>query len=161
MGVQVARHGVSDANDEGNPAFGSPEAHLLEKGRIQAQNLGLQLPTDHGINPLVDSVAVSTLPRAVETAQEAGFSLIKQYAILDEVKHGLDLEGFMKMKETRIIPSHVMKAAEKTLKSPPEEKFWISHGLRIAAMCQILGTYQDEERLFQRFCEVRYLPIGD
>lgn len=159
MGIHVARHGVSAANDGGNPAFGSSEAHLLELGREQARGLRAQLG-DFGIDPILDDVAVSTLNRAQETAAEAGFVSIRPYAVLDEVKHGLDLPGFIEMKRTRSLPLHVMRAAEFTLANPPQERFWISHGLLTAAICQILDVYQDEERLFPRFCEVRYLPIG-
>lgn len=159
MGIYVARHGVSGANDAGNPAFGSPEAHLLPEGIGQAVDLGESLVPIYGIDPVIESVAVSRMTRTQETAHHAGFVTTRQYALLDEVSHGLDLEGFMRMKQTRQLPAHVMRAAEATLNNPPRERFWISHGLRIAAMCQILDVYQDEERLFQRFCEVRYLSI--
>lgn len=161
MGIYVARHGVSRANDKGDPAFGSPKAHLLEKGRVQARELGSRLPVDFGIDPSTEPVAVSEFTRTIETAEEAGFLVINRYAVLDEVKHGLDLEGFQEMKKTRVFPLHAMRAGEATLNSPPEERIWVCHGLKIAAMCQILGVYQDGERLFQQFCDVRYLPIGD
>lgn len=160
MGVYVARHGVSKANVDGDPAFGSKVANLLEAGKAQARALGLRLSADFEIDPSTEPVATSTFTRTIETATEAGFLLIRQYAVLDEIKHGLDLEGFRNMKETRILPVHAMRAAEETLDNPPVERVWICHGLRIAAMCQILGVYQDDERLFQKFCDVRYLPIG-
>lgn len=159
MGIYVARHGVSEANDAGNAAFGSAEAHLLPEGIEQATCLGEQLIPTYCIDPNTEPVAVSQMARTQETAHHAGFVIAKQYAQLDEVSHGLDLDGFICMKQTRQLPAHVMRAAEDTLNNPPAERFWISHGLRIAAMCQILDVYQDEERLFQRFCEVRYLPI--
>lgn len=160
MGRLVARHGVSGANDNGNPAFGSPEAFLLPAGIEQAKDLGLRLP-GYGIDPWWDDIAVSTLNRTGQTARVAGGLNIKQYAQLDEIPHGLNLEEFIRMKETRIIPLHVMRGAEETLKNPPPEEFWVGHALRTTAMCQILGVYQDEERFFPKFCEVRYLPIGD
>ena len=161
MSIYVARHGLSGANDGRNPAFGSPDAHLLPECVLHARGLGETLHTDFGINLTTDAVATSTFIRTKETAKEAGFIICNEYAVLDEVKHGLTVEEFHRMKETRILPLHVMNAAEQTLENPPEEKIWISHGLRVAAICQILGVYQDEERLFQRFCEVRILPIGE
>lgn len=160
MGIYVARHGLSAANDKGNPAFGSSKAQLLDLGIKQAEELGCKLISEYSIDPAIETVAVSTLIRTAETAKYAGFVTINSYAQLDEVNHGLDLEGFERMKETRVLPLHAMREAEKTLDNPPEEKIWITHELKIAAMCQILAIYQ-EDRLFQKFCEVRYLPIGD
>lgn len=161
MGVYAARHGVSGANDGGNPAFGRPEAELLDAGREQARQLGVELNNSYGFDVATIPVAVSRMVRTQQTAHEAGFKLIQQYAALDEVSHGLDLDGFNKMKQTRILPAHAMHAAEATLENPPSEGIWICHGLRLAAICQLLNIYQDEENLFQKFCEVRYLPIGD
>lgn len=161
MGVYAARHGVSGANDQGNPAFASPEASLLPAGVEQAVILGNETFPELGIDPAQSDVATSTFLRAQETAQHAGFDEITAYDCLDEIKHGLDFEGYQLMKQSRVLPLHALRAAELTLANPPTEKIWIFHGLRITAICQILGVYEDSEFLFPKFCEVRYLPIGD
>ncbi|MDQ5886602.1 MAG: hypothetical protein QG628_999 [Patescibacteria group bacterium] len=161
MGIHAARHGLSGANDQGNPAFASPEAKLLPTGVDQAVVLGSQTFPELGIDPSQTDVATSTFLRAQETAQHAGFGKITSYDSLDEIKHGLDYEGYMTMKQTRVLPLHALRAAEQTLIDPPLEKVWIFHGLRISAICQILGIYEDSEFLFPKFCEVRYIPIND
>ena len=52
-----------------------------------------------------------------------------------------------------------LKAAELILESPPEERVWVTHGLVIASLCEVLGIANQFEHFVPKFCEIRELPI--
>ncbi|MCA9308779.1 histidine phosphatase family protein [Candidatus Saccharibacteria bacterium] len=149
----VIRHGVSSANDKDSPAFGSPDAHLLEKGKQQARALVEPLSC---IN-IQASVATSELLRTQETAHEAGFTNIARYAILNELTTELSLKELTATLEHKIVPHAGIHRAEEILSNPPSEIVWFTHGLVIASLCEVLGVSQD--RFIPRFCEIRELDI--
>lgn len=162
MAVVVVRHAISQANNReniGTPAFGHRDAVLMDAGREQARAIPAELKSRYGIMANSMAVATSTLRRTIETATEAGFGNTTAYAVLDEVEHdGMTKAELRQMLDAGILPRAALQAAELTLASPPTERIWFSHGLRIAGLCALLGVYQDE-RLIPRFCEIRELPI--
>lgn len=162
MSIVMGRHGLSEANNEknvGTMAFAHEQASLMGLGREQAQTMGGLLVVQFNIDPASDSVAVSEMRRTEETAEEAGFKSITRYSSLDEIRHGMDLLELRAMLDEGKLPPVAIRMAEETLSSPPKERVWISHGLRIAGICAVLGIHQ-EKRLIPRFCETREIPDG-
>ncbi len=164
MSKLVFRHGLSQANNRenyGTPAYGNPDASLMDEGIIHAANAGrmLRLPP-YAIDPTNTIVAVSKMRRTWETANFAGFHTLRPYESLNEIGHGLTLEDKAQIKEAHILPVVALRAAEEVLKNPPEEDIWFTHGLLIASMCRVLDIYQDvDTRLIPHFCEIRELPV--
>ncbi len=161
MAKLIIRHGLSQANNHenfGTPAFGNPQAPLMEQGQQQARDMGQILSDWHGIVLDESVVAVSTLRRTYETAKCAGFERMRFYSELDEVDHGLDYPELRIALETAAPPPAAVTAARKLLEDPPKEDIWIAHALLIATVCRELGVYQ-EEKFIPRFCEIRELPI--
>jgi hypothetical protein len=162
MSILVIRHGLSQANNReniGTPAFGHRDAALMDAGREQARAIPAELSARYGIAPDGMAVATSTLYRTKETAREAGFAETTEYAVLDEIEQdAITRPELRRMLDAGRLPQVALDAAELTLASPPPERIWFSHGLRIAGLCAILGVYQGE-RPIPRFCEIRELPL--
>lgn len=159
MGKIVIRHGRSYANLRGNPAFGQRGAELTERGWSEAEALGPILYHDYDISLAETPVASSTMTRAKQTARTAGAMILERYAVLDEIE-GLTLEQIHAIRETKILPAHVLRESEKTLDNPPEEEVWFSHGLRIAGICQLLGIYNEPvTRPYPNYCEIREITL--
>jgi phosphohistidine phosphatase SixA len=161
MSILVIRHGLSEANNRhnaGSLAFASGEAPLMALGREQAHQLGEKLAAHYGIDVASQQVATSTLRRTQETAHEAGFTAITAYASLDEVKHGMELPDLRTALYKRHLPYAALVAVETILNDPPPEQVWITHGLVIAGLCEVLNVAQGE-RFIPKFCEVRELPV--
>lgn len=158
----MGRHGLSAANDRNNIgtlAFAHEQAPLIDLGKEQAQIMGELLVKSYGINPISEPVATSEMRRTEQTAEEAGFKSITRYSLLDEVRHGMDLLEMRAMLDQGKLPPIAIRMAEETLNDPPEERVWISHGLRIAGICAVLGVHQDK-RLIPRFCEIREIDLS-
>lgn len=154
------RHGRSFANKFDDPAFGQKNAKLTERGRIEAVHLNPILTQDYDIDIPHTPIAISEgFLRTRETAEIAGFQIIRSYDVLNEIE-GLTLKEKIHIRETKKLPYLVLHEAEKTLRNPPEEKIWFSHGLRLAGICQLLGVYQEFVRpAYPTYCEIRELPI--
>jgi hypothetical protein len=163
MSRLVIRHGLSQANNRENfatPAFGHPDAGLMEQGVIDSVHLQQILAVDYSIDPSSTIAAVSELRRTWETANLAGFHSLRPYQSLNEVSGGLTYDEIAQIRETKKLPAFVLQAAEVTLNNPPEEEVWFTHGLLIAGMCKVLGVYQEPvRRAWPRFCEIRELPL--
>lgn len=161
MSILLVRHGLSEANNRdniGTLAFAAEAAPLMEVGRQQASEAGKILRIQYGVNLNETAVATSELLRTKETAQHIGFTVMNAYSLLDEVRHDVALPKLRTMLDEGVLPDSVLRAAEDTLSNPPEESIWVSHGLRIAGICALLGTYR-EERLIPRFCEIREIEL--
>lgn len=130
----------------------------MPAGHEQARAMGRLLLDHYGIDSSLTPVAVSRLARTRQTARSAGFVAITPYGQLNEVKHGMELAELRTMLDAGKLPEIALREAEATLKNPPQQSVWITHGLRIAALCAVLDVYQNE-RLIPRFCEIRELPI--
>ena len=161
MPILAIRHGLSHANNRdniGTLAFASEQARLMCDGYHQARAMGKLLIDTYDIDVAHTPVAASRLLRTQQTAVAAGFLELYCYPQLDEVKHGMDLLELRTTLDSGKLPPAAIAAAEQTLANPPRQDIWITHGLRIAALCAVLGVHQNE-RLIPRFCEVRELPI--
>jgi hypothetical protein len=161
MSVLVIRHGLSEANNRdniGTLAFASKDAPLMELGREQARNLNIVLSIEYGIDVIDTPVATSELRRAQETAERAGFRKMLIYPALNEVAHGIALQGLREMLDQKQLPGVALEAARVILEEPPAQRIWVTHGLIIAGLCQMLDVAR-EARFIPRFCEIRELPI--
>jgi broad specificity phosphatase PhoE len=161
MSKLVARHGLSNANNSelyGTPAFGSPEASLMPKGREQAVELGRILAVRYGIDVATEPVAVTMMRRTQETALVAGFRKLRIYPELNEEKGGLTDSEVREALATRRPPQATVDAARVIIENPPSEEVWITHAFLIATICQELGIYTDQ-RFTPKFCEIREIPL--
>lgn len=159
MAILVVRHALSEANNRenvGTPAFGAPDAPLMELGHAQARALGRTLAEQHGICPASTTVAVSTMRRAQETARSAGFTSLSIHPVLNEVDQ--PRTALRHIIDQREPTAAVLALAEAVLAEPPPESIWITHGMLIAALCRVLGL-PDTDRFVPRFCEIRELPL--
>jgi hypothetical protein len=162
MSRLVGRHSLSEANNRdnyGTPAFGHADAPLMSEGCSIAKKMGVEFQAVYGIIPATTPAAVSKMLRAQETASEAGFIDLSEYAILNEVDTRLphpELKDAIANRRHTIV---ALKAAELILENPPEEHVWITHGLVIAGLCEVLGVANQFEHFVPKFCEIRELPI--
>jgi hypothetical protein len=162
MSKLVGRHSLSEANNYNNygtPAFGHADAPLMSEGLLIAQNRGVEFVNIHGIIPHVTPAAVSKMRRAQETARGAGFVDLSEYAILNEVDTLLPYPKLKELIANRQHTTVALKAAESILNNPPEEQIWVTHGLVIASLCEVLGVANQFEHFVPKFCEIRELPI--
>ena len=164
MQVYVIRHGLSEANNYNNigtPAFGNPDAPLMQLGIEQARLIPAELLADYGLADYDEAVATSQLLRTQQTAHEAGFHSQRSYGELNEIEPstvGVDRLAIKGLIRSGRLPDQVVREAEQTLNSPPKECLWFTHGLRIAGICKVLGQHQDAS-LVPRFCEIRELTL--
>lgn len=161
MNILVVRHGLSQANNRenyGTPAFGSANASLMDEGTVQATQAGEILKNEYHVSPDTTPVAVSNMRRTWETANFAGFHILRPYESLNEAMRGLTLEQIQHIRRTRELPLPALRVAEKILDNPPEEDIWFTHGLVIASMCKILNVHQNRPAI-PTFCEIRELPL--
>ncbi|MDL2341963.1 MAG: histidine phosphatase family protein [Patescibacteria group bacterium] len=161
MSVLVIRHALSEANNRNNIgtlAFASMEAALMELGVRQAEALGAKLTAEYSVDPATTTIAVSNLRRTQETAQKAGFKIVNRYAVLNEVSHGITLPHLRGLLDQNFLPVEALTAAEDILAAPPTEPIWITHGLVIAGLCNVLNIHQ-EKKLIPKFCEIRELDL--
>ncbi len=162
MSKLVARHSLSEANNRdnyGTPAFGHADAPLMSEGRTIAQKMGKEFEVSHGIIPFTTLAAVSMMLRSWETAVEAGFVDLNEYEILNEVDTKLPHPELKAMMANRQHTEVALKAAHLILENPPEEQIWVTHGLIIASLCEVLGIANQFEHFVPKFCEIRELPI--
>ncbi len=158
MELYVGRHGVSRANDKDSPAFGSPEAPLLPLGEDQAVAMGDEFTNKYAIIPETTAVAVSRLRRAQQSARRAGFIKLTINPLLDEVTTKMSQEELYDCLTNKYVPRASIEAAEKLLTTPPEQTVWITHGLVIAGLCEVLGV-SNQYCFIPRFCEIRHLTL--
>jgi broad specificity phosphatase PhoE len=160
MTTLAIRHGHSEANVQGGPAFNDEGAPLDERGRAEAQALIPILtskPYDIGI--LTTPVAVSRLFRTEDTALHVGFQHIERYKVLNEVE-GLTLKEVNHIRATKELTRRVLLHSAKLLNNPPKEKVWIMSALNLAGVCKLLDIYQDPDGYpWPDFCEIRELPL--
>lgn len=158
MSILIVRHGLSEANNKNSAAFGQPHAPLMPLGIEQAGSVGLALAAIYGIDCGKTEVAASDMLRSQETASVAGFTVIRNYAILNEVDVPKTPELRAVLDRGEIV-LEARQAAEAVLSNPPSEKIWFSHGYLIAALCELTGADTTDKRFIPRFGEIRELPV--
>lgn len=137
MHILLIRHGETDGNRLNRAVFGKQGAPLNENGESQAKALKEQLQA-YGVEPELETAAVSELIRTHQTAKLAGFRKVTVYDSLNEIKTA-DPAHTLSLVEQRILPEEAKQAAKKILADPPKEKVWVTHGLVIVALLAELG----------------------
>lgn len=150
--IYLVRHGLSEANIAGDPAFGSPEAELTTSGKLHATLLGPIFEHILGKSLSEQSVATSKLSRAKQTAQFAGFipSGFVEYENLNEYDGDVKRQVMTFVAQARRLRKdqdwagadlaerqayEVLKPlADALLNDPPKEDVWFTHGLVIAGL---------------------------
>jgi hypothetical protein len=107
-------------------------------------------------NILDKPVAVSELLRTKQTAEIAGFKTININPLLNEVNTP-DPVHTKELIKQKILPEEALAAAKALLSNPPKEGVWVTHGLVIAALEQLLKI--QAPAFIADFCEIRELPI--
>jgi hypothetical protein len=156
------RHGVSLANDKDNPAYGSPSAGLLPRGKQQSMAAGEILRTEYNFDTTNNWVATSRMRRSQDSAISAGCMNIVFYGVLNEATEELSLDELLQIKPALAknqVPTCAINRAAQLLESPPEEGLWVTHGLIIIGLCEVLGVRSPEWRFLPNFGEIRELPI--
>ncbi|MBP9738601.1 histidine phosphatase family protein [Candidatus Saccharibacteria bacterium] len=159
MEILVIRHGLSEANNKESLAFGSTEAPLMDLGKDQAKRLAETLADVYTIDCSTQEAAVSELWRTWETAFYAGFTDIHTNPLLNEATLDLSPQELHYALENKQVPWTAIRSAEAILDTPPQQGVWITHGLVIAGLCEVLGIAKDK-RFIPKFCEVRNLTIN-
>lgn len=138
----LIRHGQSYANLRDFTAFGNHESPLTEKGISQAIELRQTLRNNHAIESshYVDTVAVSELVRAQQTAEHAGFKkvsiipLINESDVDEEVMQGIDV--ISKHRSELWVPSETKSRArelyERIRDRDMRYEIYFTHGMFIA-----------------------------
>lgn len=160
--IYLVRHGLSQANNReniGTPAFGARDAELMPAGVEHARGAGRLLIGKYALLQ-AKHVAASTMRRAQQTAEEAGFSDFTAYPQLDEIP--IELESNVAAQRARWhegqLDDFILEHALATLALAPEEPIWFTHGLRIAGICKVLDQHQDTHPI-PKFGEVREVTI--
>jgi hypothetical protein len=159
MSVLVVRHGLSAANDRSLAAFGKSDAPLLQLGIEQSKNAGRTLSESYGVDPDKDQAAASLMLRSQESAHYAGFTVVSNYAVLNEVDVP-KTPALRAVIDRGIIISEAREAAKAVLTNPPAERIWFTHGYLIAALCDLTEVDTSGLRFIPRFGEIRELPIS-
>lgn len=147
----LIRHGKTDANRLTRAAFGKQGAPLNAEGIAQAEALHDQLLA-YGFDLRTAPVATSELLRTSQTAQHAGLHSINTYSILNEVNTP-DPAHTQQLIQNKTLPPEAIEAAKKILANPPKERIWVTHGLVIAAIMQVLKTLKPDV-FIPNFCEI-------
>ncbi len=138
----VIRHGHTGVKRGDRSKYGSEGPPLDALGRKQATALRTAL-LKLNVDPGVEAVAVSEFLRTKTTAELAGFTDIQVRPVLNEIFTGLpvmDLKAFIDKRE---LPAVVLAKAQAILDNPPKERVWVTHGLVIMGLKELLGIKDD------------------
>jgi len=150
----VIRHGMTDANRLTRAAYGKRGAPLNKQGIKQAEKLRTLLK-EKGIDIDAEPAAVSEFLRAEQTAEIAGIKKIVVYNVLNEIQS--DPVKTQELIKKGVVPGEAVNAAKKLLKNPPKEKVWVTHGLLIAALLNIIQ--ETKGVIVPDFCEITEINI--
>lgn len=135
--VFVVRHERSEGNRHNQASFGPEGGVLVAEGIERARSLRNKL-LELGIDVATESVAVSDMKRAYETAFYAGFVNITKYAVLNEVGVHMSPELLDSMLDRKEAPEEAITAAQSLLRQQPPERVWVTHGQVIAGLAHEL-----------------------
>lgn len=138
----VIRHGETGVKRGERSQYGKTGPPIDAQGKKQSIELGKKL-VDLGVEISSEPVAVSEYLRTRQTAELAGFKSLHENPLLNEVFTGLTPGELKSLLERKQLPDVVLEKARAILDNPPVEKVWITHGLVIMGLRQLLGTQAD------------------
>lgn len=125
----VVRHAESEANKNFTKiALGAKDAELTNKGVEQAKRLRDAFEKIDGISELTP-VAVSSMTRARQTAEIAGFKNIHERDVLDEIS----IPKFNAY-NLATVPTRILENGFLIMENMPEEEIWFTHFLAIESL---------------------------
>ncbi len=151
MNYLVIRHAKTDANRLTRALFGKTGAPVNDEGKQQIEKLRLEL-LGLNINLDIEPVAVSELMRTNQTAELAGFSNITINPLLNEVNTA-DPKQTLELVAQGKLPEEAITAANALLANPPKQKIWVTHGLVMAGLLEVLGLADTKDRI-PKHCEI-------
>lgn len=152
----IARHGHTGVTRDQRLQFGKSGPPLDTKGQKQAKELQFKL-LSMGVDAQTTPVVVSEYLRTRQTAELAGFQVIGENSLINEIFTGIPNETLKGMVSKQKLPQIVLDKAQAILDNPPEQKVWITHGLVIMGLRQLLGI--NAEPFDPPHCEVIELEI--
>lgn len=153
----IIRHGFTGVKRDDRKLYGLEGPPLNETGIKQSLDLRQEL-LQRGVNLAKASVAVSELLRTRLTAEHAGFVNITVNSVLNEINTGMknmELKAFL---QTQSLPEVVLQCARAILDKPPQENIWITHGLVIMGLRQLLDLPSDP--FDPPNCSITLIDIG-
>ena len=151
MKYLLIRHAKTDANRLTRAVFGKLGAPINDEGKQQAEKLHDEL-IKRNIDSATEPVVVSELLRTQQTAELAGFKNITVNPLLNEVNTA-DPKQTLELVAQGELPEEAIVAAHAILANPPKQKIWVTHGLVIAAIRQVLNVSGTED-LVPKHCEI-------
>ena len=140
--VILIRHAKSTGGRYDRHLFPPEGAPLSDDGVEDAKKLRGELQLlDLDVS---EKVAVSQLVRTQQTAMHAGLLNQRSYETLNEVNSGLEPEDLEELISKKEVPEKAIDAASKLLNNPPKENIWVTHGMLIAAIGEVLGIEKDK-----------------
>ena len=163
MSIIVVRHApFREAYNDPLRGYQQVGPQLTEEGRTMIPKELVPSLEKHRIDPKDSRVAISNSSWTRLTAEAAGFKDdgMTAYGYLDDVAQGMERSVLHALLKAGKLPKAAIRRAKEILTDPPQESVWISHGLVIAGLCEVLGVTADFERPVPQFCEVRVLDIA-
>lgn len=152
----LIRHGKTDAYEGTGLTFGKEGAPLNKTGEAQAAALAKTL-TGYGIDVNNEPAASSELLRAQQTAQGAGFKHIVTNPLLNEINTS-NPKRTPELLAKGLLPEEAIVAARALLANPPEARIWVTHGLVIMALQEVLNS-RGNDSFIPGYCEIRSITI--
>ncbi|MCB9823297.1 histidine phosphatase family protein [Candidatus Nomurabacteria bacterium] len=141
--VLIIRHAKSVGGRHDKHLYPKEGAPLSDQGLKDVSKIRDYL-IELGVDIESEPVAVSELIRTRQTAEVAGFKTIKSYSVLNEVNTGLSPEELERMLQIKLVPKEAIDRAKKLLENPPLENIWVTHGLLVAGLAELLRIPKEQ-----------------
>ncbi len=138
----IIRHGHTGVDRDARDSFGAEGPPISKQGVADAERAGREIEK-LGINLAAEPVAISTYLRTKQTAEAAGFKKLRADPSLNEIFTGIPNDQLKDMVAKRQVPEIVLQKAQAILDNPPPEKVWVTHGLVIIGLRELLGMQAD------------------
>ncbi len=160
MKIYLVRHGQTVVKREPKDiwdSYGPQGPPINKEAEAKARELHNQFAS-LGIDGAREPAAVSEYLRVRQTAECAGFKILRTDRLLNEINTNNPMLSRQLVKIGQV-PPEAKAAAQQLLANPPAEKVWFTHGLVIAAL--LLETGQNtSQNLEPGFAEIIQFDIS-